>query len=305
MKYRHRCRSIYHNIYLRGTVQYMGKRKKTVKKRKRIAMSTFALTEATDDYETEPLYQRKFGDGDMLWLADEYRKQSASDPSLTLEGFAIQHGMSEDEFRIHQPKLDEDMERPIVVWHGTSLSRAESILKEGFMLKARKHVERRMFFTRDIAIAREYAQRRAKSERDSPAIIQCIIDLNEYSDYQRHGHSIFAFKAECISSEVVRRVVGRKKEAREKPKKRKRNNTDHTDVALTYNSGRAAIAYWINGYLKLDDADKISENNEAVEKIKEWLDEQIDAGKFGEVSEDEIRTQVAEASNTTLTVEVR
>ena len=39
-------------------------------------MSTFALTEATDDYETKPVYQRKFGDGDMVWLADEYKKIS-------------------------------------------------------------------------------------------------------------------------------------------------------------------------------------------------------------------------------------
>ncbi len=200
--------------------------------------------------------------------------------------------MSADELRIHLPELDEDMKRPIVVWHGTSQSRAESILKEGFRIKLRKHVERRMFFTQDIAIARGYARNRAKGDRDSPAIIQCIIDLNEYNDYQRSGHGIFAFKAECISSEVVRRVVGHKKEPREKPKKRKHNDADHTDVALTYNSGRAAIAYWLNSYLALDDGHKISDDHEAVGTIKQWLEDQMEGGSFGEVPHGEMVEQI-------------
>ncbi len=270
----------------------MSKRKKSVERRRKLAMSTFALSEEADSYGAEPLYQRKFGDGDMMWLADEYRKRSSSDPSLTLEEFAAQYGMSVDDLRLYLPELDEDMKRFVVVWHGTSQSRAESILKEGFRIKIRKRVERRMFFTQDIAIARGYAQRRAKGERDSPAIIQCIIDLNEYSDYQRRGHGIFAFKAEYISSEVVRRVVGHKREPREKPKKRKNNKADHTDVALTYNSGRAAIAYWINSYLKLSGIDKMDEEHEGVVNIAEWLSAQANAGRFGEVPNEEMREQV-------------
>ncbi len=282
----------------------MSKRKKSAKRQKKIAMSTFALSGEVDRYETDSLYQRKFGDGDMVWLADEYRKRSSSDPSLTLEGFASQYGMSADELRLYLPELDEGMKRSVVVWHGTSRSRAESILKEGFKPKVKKGEGRRIFFTQNPAVARGYARKRGKGERDGPAVIQCAIDLNEYTDYQRRGQGIFAFKAECISSEVVRRVVGHKREPREKPKKREHNNADHTDVALTYNSGRAAIEYWINGYLTLNGADGICEDNKAVEKIKEWLDEQMDAGKFGEVPEDEIRTQAQKHLPQQLTVEV-
>jgi len=70
--------------------------------------------------------------------------------------------------------------------------------------------------------------------------------------------------------------------------------SDHklTNVVLTFNSGSAGIAYWINSYLELDDADSIGEDDEAIGKIKEWLDEQMDAGEFGEVPEDEILEQV-------------
>ena len=65
-----------------------------------------------------------------------------------------------------------------------------------------------------------------------------------------------------------------------------------TDVVLTFNSGRAGIAYWINSYLKLDGADRMDEDHEAIGKIKEWLDEEMDAGQFGEVPEDEILEQI-------------
>lgn len=65
-----------------------------------------------------------------------------------------------------------------------------------------------------------------------------------------------------------------------------------TDVVLTFNSGPAGIAYWINSYLELEDADKMNEDHEAIGKIKEWLDEQMDAGEFGEVPADEILEQI-------------
>ena len=71
----------------------MSKRKKATKSRKNIAMSAFGLEGAADRYETEPLYQRRFGEGDMEWLADEYHKRSSSDPSVTLEDFAFQYGV--------------------------------------------------------------------------------------------------------------------------------------------------------------------------------------------------------------------
>ena len=65
-----------------------------------------------------------------------------------------------------------------------------------------------------------------------------------------------------------------------------------TNVAITFNSSRAGIAYWINSCLKLEGNDGMSEENEVVGKIKEWLDDQFDSGRFGEVPAEEMLEQV-------------
>ena len=266
----------------------MSRRRKSIKGRKNPAMSTGAAS----GQGTEPLYQRVFEEGDMTWLANEYRRRSESEPSLTLESFADQYNVPLRDLSNYLPELSEGISRSIVVWHGTSQARAKSILKEGFRPKVKKGEERRIYFTQRPAVARGYAQRRSKSERDSPAVIQCAIDLNDYRDYQRRGEGIFAFKAQRISSEVVRRVTGHKREPREKLKKQQNHSDKITDIALTFNSGRSAIAYWLNSYLGLNDDNRIPEDHAAAGKIKEWLDSQTDAGRFGEVPHEEIRGQL-------------
>ncbi|MHA2313640.1 MAG: hypothetical protein ACXADF_19370, partial [Candidatus Thorarchaeota archaeon] len=154
-------------------------------------------------------------EGDMVWLANEYQRRSSSEPSLTLEDFVAEYGVPADELRVYIPELGEGIRRSVIVWHGTSKSRAESILREGFRPKNKKGKKTRMFFTRNPAVARRYAQTRAKGESDRPAVIMCAIDLNEYDDYEQRGQGVFAFKAECISSEVVRNVTGARKQPRE------------------------------------------------------------------------------------------
>jgi hypothetical protein len=270
----------------------MGKRKKKGKRRKDRAISAFGLNSVADHYETAPLYQRKLDEGDMVWLADEYRRRSGSEPSLKLEEFAAQYGVLADELREYLPELSEGVSRSVVVWHGTSKSRAESILEEGFRPKSKKGKKARMFFTRNPAVARRYAQARARGESDRPAVIMCAIDLNEYDDYERRGQGVFAFRAEGIASEVVRNVRGARRQPREKRKKRKDDGIELSNVSLTFNSGRAGIAYWVNGYLKLSGQDRIDEEHEAVGKIKRWLDDQANAGRFGEVPDDEMLKQV-------------
>jgi len=53
-----------------------------------------------------------------------------------------------------------------------------------------------------------------------------------------------------------------------------------------------SIAYWINNCLKLRDGDRIHEDHQAVVRIKEWLDDQAEAGRFGEVSDEEMLIQM-------------
>ena len=253
-------------------------------------MSTLGLNSVADGYEAVPLYQRKFSEGDMVWLANEYRRRSSSEPSMTLEDFAAQYGLSADELQAHVPELNGDFSTSIVLWHGTTASRAESILKQGF--RAKRGGRRGIFFARNPCAARGYARGRASREGGKPALIMCSIDLGYYDEYERRGASVYAFKHESIASEVVRNVVGLPRERREKQEKRKSTAVESTDVALAFNSGRAGITYWINSYLKLSDPHRICEDHEVVAKIKQWLDDQADAGRFGAVRDDEMQEQV-------------
>ena len=143
-------------------------------------------------------------------------------------------------------------------------------------------------------MARGIAQRRAVSEDSVPAVIRCSIDLNHYDDYERRGNAIYAFRHECIGSDVIEEVTGLPKRHREETIKPEYSGGGSTDVALTFNSSRVGIAYWINSYLKLDESHKMAEDHETVGKIKQWLDEQMDAGRFGEAPADEILEKLRE-----------
>lgn len=235
----------------------------------------------------------------MVWLANEYQRRSAAEPSLTLEEFAIQYAVSADELRMYNSDMAMEADRYVALWHGTTSARAEAILREGF--KPKKAEKSLIFFTQSPSLARSYANNRARNEKDHPAVIKCSINLGRYNDYevrQLKGAVVFAFKAECIDSVVVNKVTGREKQDRPRPakpqKKRENGGEELTDVALTFNSGRAGIAYWINSYLKLSGEDRIREDHEAVAKIKGWLDSETENGRFGAVPDDEMLKQIIE-----------
>ncbi len=276
--------------------QDMSKRKRISKKRKAIAMSAFGLRGAADYYETAPLYQRKFEQGDMRWLADEYRKLRDSESSPTLEEFAAQHGVPPDELRTYIPELEEGISRSVVVWHGTSKSRAKSILKEGFRSSWARNAQ--LFFSRDPAVARRYAEARAGRENDKPALLTCSIDLSRYNCCERRKDrdAAVVFKHKLIGREVVKRVTMLVRGQHEKEKREKQRNTsvELTNVTLTFNSEHAGIAYWINSCLNLEGPNAIGEDHEAVGKIKQWLHDQTEAGRFGEVPDDEMLEKVRE-----------
>ena len=65
-------------------------------------------------------------------------------------------------------------------------------------------------------------------------------------------------------------------------------------MALTLNSGRAGVAYWVNSCLKLNESHWVAEDDELVGEIKQRLNDQMDAGRFGEVPDDEILEQLRE-----------
>jgi hypothetical protein len=268
----------------------MGKRKKKSKRRRERAISAFGLRGSAHRYESAPLYQSRFQESDMVWLADEYRERSRSEPSLRLEDFSAQYGVSAQELRAYVPDLSRDISNSVTLWHGTTASRARSILREGFSTK-KSRSGRKIFFAARPGMARGHAKGRA-SEDDPPAVLMCSIDLNRYSDYERRGREVYIFRYERIASEVITQIEGSLKHSSEEQEKPKKTDVSPTDVALTFNSGQAGIAYWINTCLKLKGSDIIYEDHEAVGKIKEWLDAQAHAGRFGAVPDDEMLEQM-------------
>jgi hypothetical protein len=237
------------------------------------------------------------------------RRRTSSDSFLTLEDFVAQDDVSANQafekslskrgvgdfpHEARQlPELSDEIDDSVILWHGTTRSRAKSILRQGFRFE--KTMNERggglTFFTPSPKVARRYAQTRARAEGDRPAVIMCSIDLSRYNNYERRG-AIYVFGHECISREVIRDVEGLPKRQLEKLENREDPSVEFTNVALTFNSGRAGIAYWINSYLKLSDVHRIPEHHESVGKIKQWLDDQVNAGRFGEVPEDEMLEQV-------------
>jgi len=272
----------------------MGKRKKKSGRRRKLAISAFGLRGVAERYETAPLYQRKFQASDMVWLAEEYQRRNSADPSLTPEDFAAQYGVSADEFRLYIPEEMGGINHCVTLWHGTTASRAQSILNQGFRAKKAKNKNGQIFFAETPKLPQGHAQNRARQEADDPAVIMCSVDLSHYSKYERRAKKIYVFSHECIGKEVIKSVTGIPRQRPEKPEKRKEAKDELTDVALTFGSARSGIAYWINSCLKLRGSDIIHQDHEAVGKIKDWLDAQADAGRFGEVPNDEMLDQVRE-----------
>lgn len=220
--------------------------------------------------------------------------RASSDSFISLEDFAVQSGEVTGEGR-HLPELDAEDGDPVILWHGTTRSRAKTILRYGFRYEKTVNESGRgfMYFTSDPRIARRYARGRAKNEGDLPAVVMCSIDLRRYDNFVVH-RSIYIFGHECISRDVIRDVEGLPKRQLDKLQGRKKQSTEFTDVVLTFNSSCAGIAYWLNSYLELDESHRMTEDHEIVGKLKQWLDEQIDAGRFGEVPDGEILEQLQE-----------
>ena len=110
-------------------------KKKRKKNPKYKGVAAFGLRHELEKKEPYPVYQRRIENSDLLWLAEEYKKQRTLNPKLTVEEFALQHGIEVKLLRkfiteSHEPK--ESKGNSVTVWHGTTRDRARSILNEGF-----------------------------------------------------------------------------------------------------------------------------------------------------------------------------
>ena len=175
-----------------------------------------------------------------------------------------------------------------MLWHGTSLDRANSILELGFKDERGK---RGVFFTSTVTITSlRAAQARASTEKCGPAIFAANCDLNtlEYGkEFRVENHIIethYIFRA-TIANRIVKylltchgfysigKIVTR---------------DDFTDIAITQSSGNTGIAYWLNSFLDLDDSECISEYHPVIGQIKAWVDEQYANDRIIPITDEEI-----------------
>ena len=134
----------------------------------------------------------------------------------------------------------------VLLWHGTSLARANSILKSGFRSKRRG-----VFFSSNITESFSYAERRARDGSSEPALFAAVYDLSTLKygrEFRRDIHYIFRPRVAtrivkvlltCHGLHAVGEIVTEADRFRD----------DLTDIAITQGSDTAGIAYWLTSFL--------------------------------------------------------
>ena len=129
----------------------------------------FTLAKKRKDRKQTDRYQRRFEDKDFVWLAEQFEKQAAQNPDLTLEEFAIRHGVEPKWIRSFiNVGWNTEFKNVITVWHGTTVDRAKAIMTEGF--KARGRAGKKIWFTQKSSEARRRAGQLAQSRGKAPVV---------------------------------------------------------------------------------------------------------------------------------------
>ena len=229
-----------------------------------------------------------YHDTDFEWMAAQFKKQSARNPNLTLEAFAMQHGVRPEWIR----RFIDTAQNSVLVWHGTSSDRAESIMQEGF--NPPRGNGKSVWLTRDVREARGYAARRSRARNASPVVFCCEIDLSKYPKYRKPNPNHYVFKAAYLDPEVIHSVSGsNKKEKSRKSLTEKKNRDKSIDITVTQPSGKLGVLMWLNAYLELEGKEPVSEDHSAVEAIYQWVETEYSTGREEPISNEEILIQVA------------
>ena len=126
-------------------------------------------------------------------------------PDNLPEGFVIEYEINNLEAlaQVLKQKLHYRMPKgkKVVLWHGTSLSRANSILKSGFKSKRQKSL---VFFSSNIMVSLDFGEERA-SAHSEPAIFAAICDSSKLT------HSIaFGYEYYCradVANQIVKYLL--------------------------------------------------------------------------------------------------
>ena len=243
------------------------------------------------EWKQKDRYQRRLEDKDFAWLAEQFQKQAAQDPDLTLEEFAISHGVEPKWIRSFiNVGWNTEFKNGITVWHGTTIDRAKAIMEEGF--KARGRAGKKIWFTQKSSEAHRRAAHLAQSRGKAPVVFRCQINIGKYTEFDKPRPHHYAFKHSYIDKSVIFSVDGMEVDKAGKRSQEKRDKVELVDVIVTRTSGKYGVLLWVNAYLEGIGQTSVDENHPAIEELHRWVEAQYAAGKEEAISEEEMLVQV-------------
>ena len=249
------------------------------------------MAKRRNDKKRKDRYQRRLEDKDFAWLAEQFQKQSVQSPDLTLEEFAIRHGVESKRIRSFiNVNSKTGLKNVITVWHGTTIDRAEAIMEGGF--KARVRAGKKIWFTQKSREARKRAAQLAQSRGKPPVVFRCQINIGKYSEFDNPRPHHYAFKHSYIDKAVISSVDGMEVDKDGKRPQEKRDKAELVDVIITRTSGKYGVLLWINAYLEGVGQTPIDEDHPAIEEIHRWVEAQYAGDREEAISEEEMLAQV-------------
>ncbi len=241
--------------------------------------------------QQQDLYQRRLEDKDLAWLAEQFQEQAAQDPDLTLEEFAICHGVETKWIRSFiNVGWNTEFKNVITVWHGTTIDRARAIMVEGF--KARARAGKKIWFTQKSREARKRAAQLAQSRGKAPVVFRCQINIGKYTEFDNPRPHHYAFKHSCIDKAVISNVSGLEVDKEGKLPQEKEDKEELVDIIITRTSGKYGVLLWVNAYLEGVGQTSVDENHPAIEEIHRWVEAQYAVSREYPISDEEMLAQV-------------
>ena len=241
--------------------------------------------------QQQDLYQRRLEDKDLAWLAEQFQKQAAQDPNLTLEEFAIRHGVEPKWVRSFiNIGWNTEFKNVITVWHGTTIDRAIAIMAEGF--KARGRADKKIWFTQKSTEAHRRAAQLAQSRGKAPVVFRCQINIGKYTEFDKPRPHHYAFKHAYIDKAVISNVSGLEVDKEGKLPQEGEDKGELVDIIITRTSGKYGVLLWVNVYLEGEGQTSIDETHPAIEEIYRWVEAQYAGDREEPIPEEEMLAQV-------------
>jgi hypothetical protein len=249
------------------------------------------LAKKRKDQKQKDHYHRRFEDKDFAWLAEQFKKQAIQNPDLTLEEYAIRHGVESKQIRSFiNVNRNIGLKNVITVWHGTTIDRAEAIMEGGFKTRAR--AGKKIWFTQKSREARKRAAQLAQSRGKPPVVFRCQINIGKYSEFDNPRPHHYAFKHSCIDKAVISSVSGLEVDGEDKFRQKTEVKEELVDVIITRTSGKYGVLLWVNAYLEGEGQTSVDESHPAIEEIHQWVETQYVGDRVEPISEEEMLVQV-------------